>query len=71
MFCHTWLSALIAGRGTRAGDPLSWRHFKYGMAYLGRAAIARTLEQATATRSGSATEEGYERWRARLTPMIG
>jgi hypothetical protein len=48
------------------GLPMSWQHFVYGMAYLGRAANRRLLEVSSATRGGAATEESYASWQNKI-----
>lgn len=43
-WCHT--------RGQYAGEPLSWRHFAYGMAHIARAAAQEEHRLAVAARNG-------------------
>ena len=65
MWCHT-----KGGKWHCAGDPLSWRHFRYGMAYLGRDEIGRTVQQATANRVAGAVAEDYIMWRTDMVRLI-
>lgn len=44
----------------RDGKPVSWRHYCYGMAYLGRAALRDTTRQAEAARVGQASSDEWK-----------
>lgn len=44
------------------GYPLSWRHYVYGMAHLGRAARRELLRSAEAQRAGTAELQKYRDW---------
>lgn len=44
------------------GYPLSWRHYVYGMAYLGRARARTLLDMGDAARAGGSTNDSYDRW---------
>lgn len=41
------------------GFPLSYRHFRYGMSYLGRQYLRDQLANAESTRVGGATEDSF------------
>lgn len=46
----------------RDGFPLSWRHFSYGVAHLGRAYARTSLRLSAATGIAHATREDAEQW---------
>lgn len=55
----------------RRGQPLSWRHYVYGLGYLGRAHVRTQLMHAQATRLGNATEDGYSTYLTKAERMTG
>lgn len=44
------------------GNPLSWRHFSYGVAHLGRAHARRSLRASSAAAIANAKREDAEQW---------
>jgi hypothetical protein len=44
------------------GYPMSWRHYVYGMAYLGRARLRLQLDTADAVRAAGAVEDDWKSW---------
>ena len=53
------------------GYPLSWRHYVYGMAHLGRAAARETLRAATAAGAAWMKPDQYRQWRADVQAAAG
>lgn len=52
------------------GLPLSWRHFQYGLAYLGRDHLRWQLGLAQAGRLAQADTEGFRSWTQDLNRML-
>lgn len=44
------------------GFPLSWRHYVYGSAYIGRADAREDVRAASAHRVSQADQKGYRAW---------
>ena len=62
-------------RGT-VGDPLSWRHYEYGLRYLGRTHLRDQLRMAQAFRIAAASvgDDGvdhYAEWQGRVSQAVG
>lgn len=55
----------------RDGLPLSWRHFGYGMAHLGRAAAAESLRVAAAVAMSFMPSDEGRAWRAQQKRAAG
>lgn len=66
-WCHDGLSALLAGRGTKKGDPLSWRHYIYGLQHLGLEHMRDQMKIAEAVRLGRSDQESFEPWHKAMT----
>jgi hypothetical protein len=73
VLCHSPWSALLQ-HGAKGGDPLSWRHFQYGLAYLGRDYLLTQRQAAEAMRMAQANKGDYTDWHRdigfRLTPHL-
>lgn len=55
---------------TAGGVPLSYRHFRYGMAWINRDAIRHTMSAAAAARAGGATKDSYADWRRDMSEAL-
>lgn len=53
------------------GFPLSWRHYVYGLRYLGRAHVRHQLTTAEAVRLGGAARDDYTAWRGDMNRILG
>ena len=53
------------------GLPLSYRHFRYGMAWIGRDEVRQVLRDASAARLAQATKDDYTAERRRLKWEVG
>lgn len=54
----------------RDGFPLSWRHYCYGLRYLGRSHIREQLARAGAARMAAAETDDYKAWYHELEMML-
>ena len=64
-FCHAFPSWVGSD-----GLPLSWRHFRYGMAHLARDEARRTLQAATSARISQADRQDFSQWRSDMMGRI-
>jgi hypothetical protein len=53
------------------GLPLSWRHFHYGLSYLGRAYLREQAQVAGAVRMARGDEERFRDWAADVALFTG
>lgn len=53
------------------GQPLSWRHFVYGMAHLSRVNARESLKLASSTRIASAEKKDFTEWMSTQTFVAG
>lgn len=53
----------------RDGFPLSWRHFVYGMAYLGRQTLREQLARVESFRLGNAAPDEFRSFQRDVSRM--
>ena len=53
----------------RDGFPLTWQHYQYGLAHIGRDDLRRQLWLAQGVRMGSVTQEDWEVYQRDMTML--